>query len=113
MGQRVPSRTILLHPDPGAKADRLDARVEHERFPEAERSVCAEIVHVWLRGRTARGAGERRPAAADPGPARLPALARASAVRRTAQYDQLVGVSDRLIVDSSEWHGLAGGVSPG
>src|SRR5581483_2998450 len=31
LGPRIPSRTILLHPDPKAKRDGLDASIEHER----------------------------------------------------------------------------------
>ncbi len=102
LGTRVPSRTILLHPDPGAKADRLDAEIEHESLPHAEQTICAEIVHIWLRGRTALA-----PASVVV-PLQIPDLPvflrwRGRPPFGTAQYEQLVGVTDRLVVDSSEW----------
>src|SRR5581483_6472646 len=88
LGPRIPSRTILLHPDPKAKRDGLDASIEHERFPGEDTSVCVEIVRLQIpdlpvflrwRGRPPFGRTE---------------------------LEQLVGVSDRLIVDSAEWRGL-------
>ena len=54
LGPRIPSRTLMLHPDPKAGADRLDAELEHECFPEAGHNICAEVVHLRLLGRTAK-----------------------------------------------------------
>ena len=104
MGPRVPSRTILLHPDPDSKTTRLDAEVAHECFPGEGREVCAETVRIWLRGETAKA-----PASvivplqiAD-----LPAFLRwrGRPRFRSGPFEQLIGVSDRLVVDSSEWGG--------
>jgi glucose-6-phosphate dehydrogenase assembly protein OpcA len=105
LGPRIPSRTLLLHPDPGAKKDALDASIEHERFPGAENSVCVEIVRLWLRGRTARA-----PASVVV-PLQIPDLPvflrwRGKPPFGRPELDQLVRVSDRLIVDSGEWPGL-------
>ncbi|HKP17140.1 MAG TPA: glucose-6-phosphate dehydrogenase assembly protein OpcA [Gaiellaceae bacterium] len=102
LGARVPSRTLLLHPDPGAKADRLDAEVEHECFPGPRGEVCAEIVHIWLRGCTARA-----PASVVV-PLHIPDLPvflrwRGRPPFGAVEFEQLVGVSDRLVVDSGEW----------
>jgi hypothetical protein len=105
MGTRIPSRTILLHPDPGAKPDRLDARIERESLPYAEQTICAEVVRIWLRGRTALA-----PASVVV-PLQIPDLPvflrwRGRPPFGKPQYEQLVGVTDRLVVDSGEWNGL-------
>jgi glucose-6-phosphate dehydrogenase-like protein OpcA len=105
LGARIPSRTILLHPDPQAKVDRLDAEVDHECFPGAEHDVCAEIVRIWLRGETARA-----PASVVV-PLHIPDLPvfirwRGRPPFGAAEFEQLIGVSDRLVVDSGEWEGL-------
>jgi glucose-6-phosphate dehydrogenase assembly protein OpcA len=102
MGARVPSRTILLHPDPGAKADRLDATVAQERFPGSRHDVCAELVRIWLRGATAKVPASVVVPLQLPD---LPAFLRWRGRPRfgSGELDQLIGVSDRLIVDSAEW----------
>jgi glucose-6-phosphate dehydrogenase assembly protein OpcA len=104
LGPRVPSRTILLHPDPGAKGARLDADIAQECFPGSGRDVCAEVVRIWLRGATAKA-----PASVVV-PLQIPDLPaflrwRGRPDFRSGVFEQLVGVSDRLIVDSSEWGG--------
>jgi glucose-6-phosphate dehydrogenase assembly protein OpcA len=107
LGARVPSRTILLHPDPGAGADRLDATIAQERFPDSRRDVCAELIRIWLRGATASS-----PASVVV-PLQLPDLPtflrwRGRPAFRSREFVQLVGVNDRLIVDSAEWGGRLG-----
>jgi glucose-6-phosphate dehydrogenase assembly protein OpcA len=102
LGARIPSRTILLHPDPRAKNDRLDAEIEFEVFPNAEHSVCAEIVHIWLRGGTAVA-----PASVVV-PLQIPDLPvflrwRGRPPFGKPEFEQLLSATDRLIVDSSEW----------
>src|SRR5581483_1979731 len=99
LGPRHPSRTILLHPDPKARADRIDAAVEHECFVEGGRVICAEIVRLWLRGSTAK-----TPASVVV-PLQLPDLPaflrwRGKAPFGRPEFKELVGVADRLIVDS-------------
>ncbi len=105
LGPRIPSRTILLHPDPKAKRDGLDASIEHERFPGEDTSVCVEIVRLWLRGATVKA-----PASVVV-PLQIPDLPvflrwRGRPPFGRTELEQLVGVSDRLIVDSAEWRGL-------
>jgi hypothetical protein len=105
LGARIPSRTILLHPDPQAETDGIDATIEHEQFPGAENSICVEVVRIWLRGATVRA-----PASVVV-PLQIPDLPvflrwRGPPPFGHAELDQLLGVSDRLIVDSSEWTGL-------
>ncbi len=104
MGARVPSRTILLHPDPGATTTRLDADVDHECFPLGGRETCAELARIWLRGETAKA-----PASVVV-PLQIPDLPaflrwRGRPPFGTGTFDQLVSVSDRLVVDSAEWGG--------
>jgi glucose-6-phosphate dehydrogenase assembly protein OpcA len=105
LGPRHPSRTILLHPDPHAAADRLDAEVEHECFFEGGRVVCAEVIHLRLRGCTAKA-----PASVVV-PLQLPDLPaflrwRGKPPFGRPEFEQLLEVADRLIVDSDEWAGL-------
>jgi glucose-6-phosphate dehydrogenase assembly protein OpcA len=102
LGARVPSRTLLLHPDPAAKADRLDAEIDQEHFPGGTRDICAEIVRIWLRGRTAKApASVVVPLHIADLPVFLRWRGRPPFGR--PELEQLVGVSDRLIVDSTEW----------
>ena len=107
LGARVPSRTLILHPDPKAGADRLDARIQHHCFPEAGESICAEVVDLWLRGRTARVPGSVVVSLLLPD---LPAFLRwrGKPAFGRPEFEELVEVADRLIVDSCEWKGLPG-----
>jgi Glucose-6-phosphate dehydrogenase subunit len=101
MGERVPSRTILLHPDPGGDS-RLDAEVTHECFSTGGHETCAETVRIWLRGETARApASVVQPLQI----ADLPAFLRWRGKPRfgSSVFEQMVAVHDRLVVDSSEW----------
>jgi Glucose-6-phosphate dehydrogenase subunit N-terminal domain/Glucose-6-phosphate dehydrogenase subunit C-terminal domain len=104
LGPRVPSRTLILHPDPSG-ADGIDARVEQHCFAEVGASICAEVVHLRLRGRTARVPGSVVVSLLLPD---LPAFLRwrGKPPFGRAAFEELVEVADRLIVDSSEWSGL-------
>jgi glucose-6-phosphate dehydrogenase assembly protein OpcA len=102
LGARVPSRTLILHPDPAAKEDGLDADIAAERFPGGDRDVCAEIVDIWLRGSIARApASVVVPLHISDLPVFLRWRGRPPFGKR--ELEQLVDVSDRLIVDSAEW----------
>lgn len=102
LGPRVPSRTILLHPDPGAAVTRLDALTSHECFPTGGHETCAESVRIWLRGETAKAPAS---VVAPLQIADLPAFLRwrGRLPFGAPELEQLIGVHDRLIVDSSEW----------
>ena len=105
LGPRVPSRTLIIHPDPHAQADRLDARIEYELLPGTAHNVCAEVVHLWLRGGTAKVPSSVVVSLLLPD---LPAFLRwrGKPPFGKPEFEQLVEVADRLIVDSGEWPGL-------
>ena len=100
LAERHPSRTILLLPRPDDE-DCFEAEASVQCFPFGDRSVCAEIV-------TVRFGGER---ALHPASVVLPLLVADLPVfcrwrgrpPFDAVFDEIVGVVDRLIVDSTEW----------
>lgn len=106
LADRHPSRTILLVPDPDAKRDGLDADVSLRcfRVEGQERHVCSEVIELHLRG-------DRRAAPASiVAPLHISDLPvflrwRGKPPFGSAELDQLVEVSDRLVVDSLEWSG--------
>lgn len=107
LGPRIPSRTLVLHPDPSGKAG-IDATIDHEHFPGGETTICAEVVHLRLRGCTASApASVVVPLQIADLPVFLRWRGRPPFGRR--EYDQLLGVTDRLIVDSAEWDRLPSG----
>ena len=104
LGERHPSRTLILTPEPEADEDGLDAHVRLERFPlrEIERQICSEVIELRLRGRRAQA----------PASIVMPLLVadlpvflrwRGQPPFGAPELEQLVGVTDRLIVDSAEW----------
>lgn len=104
LGDRHPSRTILLLPDPGSDRDGLDADVDLRCFAQGgpNRSVCSEVVTVWLRGRAASApASVVQPLLVSDLPVFL--RWRGRLPFGEPQLEQLLGVVDRLVVDSSEW----------
>ncbi len=104
MAERHPSRSILLLPDPNAGVDRIDATVTLECYavPGVDREVCSEVVELRLRGARAKApASIVEPLLISDLPVFL--RWRAEPPWGEPEFDQLVGVTDRLIVDSTEW----------
>ncbi len=103
LGERHPSRGILLFPDPGA-ADGIDARVSMLAFPlrERRRHIAAEVIELRLRGLSSRAAASIVNPLLVPG---LPVFLRWRGRPPFGQpeADQLIDVCDRLIYDSNEW----------
>ncbi len=104
MAERHPSRAILLFPEPDAGADRIDGEVTVQRYalPGVERSVCSEVVELRLLGKRAKApASVVEPLLV----ADLPVFLRwrGEPPWSAQELDQLVGIVDRLIVDSTEW----------
>lgn len=111
LGERHPSRTIVLYPDSGASSDRCDAEVSLQVFEADERSVYAETIRIWLRGSCAQA-----PASVVV-PLQIPDLPvflrwRGQPPFGEPELEQLVGVTDRLIVDSAEWPDLPRAYAP-
>jgi glucose-6-phosphate dehydrogenase assembly protein OpcA len=107
LAERHPSRTILLFPRPDDPEDRLDGDVDLRCFVRGgeEREVCSEVIALRLCGRRATA----------PASVVLPLLVsdlpvflrwRGPLPFGAPELEQLVGVVDRLVVDSREWPGL-------
>jgi len=102
LAEQHPSRTILLFPRPDDDGT-LDMDASVQCFSFGDRAVCAEVIRVRLCGERVR-----HPASvvvplliAD-----LPVFIRWRGMPAfDAIFDELVGVVDRLIVDSTEWPG--------
>jgi len=106
MGERHPSRTLLLFPQPDAD-DGLAARVclECHELPGLERHLCNEVVELRL-----RGSRSEAPASIVV-PLLLPDLPvflrwRGRPDFGSSVFGQLAEVVDRLVVDSAEWPDL-------
>jgi Glucose-6-phosphate dehydrogenase subunit len=106
MAERHPSRTLLLVPRP-EDPDGLDALLSLRCFPIGDRAVCGEVIELQLRGDRASA----------PASIALPLLIsdlpvfcrwRGQPSWDSAEFGQLVGIVDRLIVDSTEWPDLPG-----
>ena len=105
LGPRHPSRTILLVPQPEAGEDRLDAEVSITPLQGSRGGACTEVIVVRLLGCTALA----------PASVAMPLLVsdlpvfcrwRGQPAFGAPEVDQLVGIVDRLIVDSGEWDGV-------
>lgn len=101
---RYPSRTILLVPQAEAGSDRLDAVVWLERFSTGsnEAEIATEVVELHLLGeRTKAPASIVEPLLIFD----LPVFLRWRGLPPfgSSELAQLIDVTDRLIVDSTEW----------
>jgi Glucose-6-phosphate dehydrogenase subunit len=104
MAERHPSRTILLFPEPNTGTDGIDAAVSLEAYavPGVDREICSEVVELRLRGMRAKApASVVEPLLISDLPVFL--RWRGEPPWGSQELDQLVGVTDRLIVDSTEW----------
>jgi Glucose-6-phosphate dehydrogenase subunit len=107
MAAAHPSRTIMLIPEANAGTDRIDAAVSVECYavPGVDRTVCSEVVELRLRGlRSKAPASIVEPLLISDLPVFL--RWRGEPSWGTQELDQLLGVTDRLIVDSTEWDDL-------
>jgi glucose-6-phosphate dehydrogenase assembly protein OpcA len=107
MAERHPSRTILLFPEPNAGDSRIDARAGVERWevPGTDRGIVTEVVELTLRGDRAKAPASvvQELLISD-----LPVFLRwrGEPPWGAPELEQLVDVTDRLIVDSTEWDDL-------
>jgi hypothetical protein len=104
MGERHPSRTILLFPRPNDRRDALDGEVDLRCFVRAgeQGQVCSEVVSIRLCG----------PRAQAPASVAMPLLIpdlpvflrwRGEPSFGEQPLEQLTEVADRLVLDSDEW----------
>ena len=99
LGDRHPSRGILLFPVPSAD-DGIDARVSVLAFPLAEqRRHAAEVIELRLRGRRTEAPASIVKPSARLRASGVPALARPSPFG-APELEQLLDVCDRFVVDS-------------
>jgi len=104
LAERHPSRTILLFPRPEDDVDELEGEVDYRCFVRGglEREVCSEVITLRLRGRRATApASVVVPLLVSDLPAFL--RWRGPLPYGAPELEQLVGVADRLVVDSREW----------
>ena len=106
MAERHPSRTVILTPEPRRKAG-LDALVDVVCFEVegSERAVSSEVVELRLKGDRAKAP------ASIVMPLLIPDLPvfcrwRGEPPWGSDELGQMLGVVDRLVVDSTEWKGL-------
>ena len=112
LAERHPSRTIMLFPRPDDPRDVLEGEVDLRCFVRGgqQREVCSEVVSVRLCGRRASA----------PASVVMPLLVsdlpvflrwRGPLPFGAPELDQLVGVADRLVVDSREWPDARAGLA--
>lgn len=106
--ERHPSRTILLFPEP-KRRDRIDTTVSMRCFTLAGLSheVCSEVIELRLGGKRSQApASIVEPLLISD----LPTFCRwrGEPGWGSTELEQLTGVCDRLVLDSSEWRGLPG-----
>jgi Glucose-6-phosphate dehydrogenase subunit len=103
LGERHPSRGVLLVPDPEAE-DGIDAKVSVLAFPlrGRRRHIAVEVVELRLRGGSARA----------PSSVVMPLLVsdlpvflrwRGRPPFGAPEFEEMLEICDRLIVDSGEW----------
>src|SRR6478735_6135135 len=104
--ERHPARTIFLIPTPGSEA-KIETRVELKDFQleGLSREVLSEVIELRLGGSAAK----------HPGSIVLPLLVsdlpvfcrwRGEPSWGSVPLAEIVGLTDRLVVDSSEWRGV-------
>jgi glucose-6-phosphate dehydrogenase assembly protein OpcA len=101
MNERHPSRTLLLVPRPD-EPDGLDAQLSVRCFARGGRHVCSEVIELQLRGNRVQA----------PASIVLPLVIsdvpvfcrwRGEPPFGEPAWEQIAGLADRVIVDSSEW----------
>src|SRR5947208_12942974 len=109
LAERHPSRTIVLVPQPDAE-DGMEAEVAQQCFPLAgsERSICTETIELRLGGDfVSRPASIVAPLLI----ADLPVFCRwrGEPPWGAPEFEQLVELVDRMVIDSREWREPAAG----
>jgi glucose-6-phosphate dehydrogenase assembly protein OpcA len=105
LAERHPARTIFLIPEPGRHA-RIDARAELKDFqlPGMSLEIVSEVVQIRMQGAALRHPGSILvPLLVSD----LPVFCRWRGEPRwgSSELEEIVGLADRFVVDSSEWRG--------
>ena len=104
LAERHPSRTILLFPRPDEPEDVLEGEVDFRCFVRGghEKEICSEVISVRLCGKRAVApASVVTPLLVTDLPAFL--RWRGPLPFGAQELEQMVGVVDRLVLDSREW----------
>jgi glucose-6-phosphate dehydrogenase assembly protein OpcA len=104
LGERHPSRVILLFPRPDDPRDVIDANVDYRCFVRGgqEREVCSEVISLRLCGARAKApASIVQPLLVSDLPVFL--RWRGDLPFGSGELEQLAAVADRLVVDAREW----------
>jgi glucose-6-phosphate dehydrogenase assembly protein OpcA len=104
LAERHPSRTILLFPRPNEGRDALDAEVDLRCFLRGgqEKEVCSEVISIRLCGKRASApASVIEPLLVSDLPVFL--RWRGECPWGASELEELIDVTDRLVIDSSEW----------
>ena len=104
LGERHPSRVILLFPRPDDPRDVIDAEVDYRCFVRGglEREVCSEVISLRLCGTRAKApASVVQPLLVSDLPVFL--RWRGDLPFGSSELEQLADVADRLVVDAREW----------
>ena len=104
LAERHPSRTIVLFPQ--SAGDGLEGKVESDAFPMSEGlTICTDTIRIRLHGTSAEHPASVVEPLLIPD---LPVFLRWRGVPPfgDSAFEELTGVADRLIVDSTEWPGL-------
>jgi Glucose-6-phosphate dehydrogenase subunit len=110
LAERHPSRTILLFPSPDEPDDVLEGEVDFRCFVRGghEKEICSEVISIRLCGkRAAAPASVVTPLLVSDLPVFL--RWRGPLPFGAGELEQMVGVVDRLVVDSSEWTDVRAG----
>jgi glucose-6-phosphate dehydrogenase assembly protein OpcA len=109
LAERHPSRTVVLLPQPDADDDGMAASVQVECHPAGGgREICTETIRIELKGKPASVPESVVQPLLLPD---LPVFLRWRGVPPFGahHFEGLIGVVDRLIVDSTEWPDLPAG----
>ncbi|MSO95866.1 MAG: hypothetical protein EXQ81_08745 [Thermoleophilia bacterium] len=103
LAERHPARTIILLPESGPRAEIVaHAELKVFRLPGLAHEVVSEVIEIRLRGDAAHHPGSVVAPLLVSG---LPVFCRwrGELAAGGGELDEILGVADRLVVDSSEW----------
>ena len=104
LAERHPARTIFLIPEAGRTSEvRAQAELKGFQLPGMAHEVLSEVIQIRLRGDAVHHPGSIVTPLARLRLARVLSLARRADVGESCELEEILGVTDRLVVDSTEW----------